>query len=293
MKLVDKISSKKEHVIKYVFKTEDELILEFTYINKNDGKDIICVPSETMCNLGCKFCHCTDYIGKLKVRNVSCVELFDGVEHIYEDVLMRARPRTLLISWMGCGEPMNNTKEIISAMRLIREHYETDVRFAIATCLPKKNWVEFFKFTNAVKENNLNVKIHLSLHYVMDTIRKHWMPAVLDIIPSISAVDFFKKMTGNNIEIHYTLIDGVNDSEQDAILLAELIKDKDFNVKFLFYSEREIIEGKPSPKERVKLFEKHFETYNIKSEYYIPPGLSISTSCGQFAFENFIKYKDS
>ena len=68
MTLIEIIKSEYDSTLKYIFKTADNLIVEFSYIDKNDGKDIICVPSQTMCNLACKFCHTTDYIGKTNNR---------------------------------------------------------------------------------------------------------------------------------------------------------------------------------------------------------------------------------
>lgn len=54
MRLIEKIFSKTDNAIKFIFKTQDNFIVEITYIDKNDGKDILCIPCQTMCNLGCK-----------------------------------------------------------------------------------------------------------------------------------------------------------------------------------------------------------------------------------------------
>ena len=84
MNFIKKVHSSKDSTVKYIFKTLDNLIVEFSYINKDDGKDIICIPSQTMCNIGCKFCHTTEYIGKIKTRNLSHTEIVHGVEYILE-----------------------------------------------------------------------------------------------------------------------------------------------------------------------------------------------------------------
>jgi len=73
--------------IKYIFYTEDKLVIEFSYIDKDDGKDIICVPSQTMCNIGCKFCHTTDYIGKIKTRNLTKEEIVAGIDYMYQHMM--------------------------------------------------------------------------------------------------------------------------------------------------------------------------------------------------------------
>lgn len=294
MHWLNTVVSSDKSTTKYIFQTfDDNLIVEFSYINKNDGKDIICLPSQTMCNLGCKFCHTLEYIGKIKIRNLSENEMFFGVDYIIESENIKSNSRTLLISFMGCGEPLLNVGNICDFMSVLKNYIDGTsipyIRFAIATSIPKYKWEEFFKLTHYINKNNLPVKIHLSLHYTMDIIRKDWMPNSLDIIPSLGAVDFYRKLTGNNVEIHYTLIEGINDSEQDAILLSSFLKDKSFNVKFLFFNEKESLNYHASNKDKIKIFRKYFDMYNIPFEYYIPPGLDIGASCGQFLLDYYTK----
>ena len=299
MRFIEKINSKTDNAIKFIFKTEDKSIVEITYINKNDGKDILCFPCQTMCNLACKFCHTTDYIGKIKGRNLTSSELIDSFWMILndEELSLQKNQRTLLISIMGCGEPLYNVDHLVDMMTYIKTIGERDlgipyIRFAIATSLPKAKWENFFRLTQLIIDKKLPVKIHLSLHYTFDLIRKEWMPAALDIIPSISAVDFYRKITGNAVEIHYTLIDGVNDTEQDAILLSTFFKGKDINIKFLFFNEKESLNYHASNKDKIKVFRKHLDLNNIPHEYYTPPAIDIGGSCGQFLMETYLKYEN-
>lgn len=294
------IKSKLDNTLKYIMKTKEGFIVEFSYIDKNDGKDIICVPSQTMCMLGCKFCHTSDYIGKIKVQNLTDEEIKYGIRYIFNDLNLAKYHRVLLISFMGCGEPIYNEENIVLAMKDMRNEYmnlnddmETQlvplIRFAVATSLPDYGWQRFFEFTKSLwPHDELPIKLHLSLHYTIDSIRKEWMPQAMNIIPSLAAADFFKKYTGNDVEIHYALIEGVNDTEQDAILLAEYLKDKDFNVKFLFYNEKPTLDAHASPKTKLNTFRKHLDKYGIKHEYYIPPGLDIGASCGQFLMDYYL-----
>ena len=295
MKFIKIVKSKLDSTIKYIFKTEDNLIVEFSYINKDDGKDIICVSCQTMCNIGCKFCHTTDYIGKIKLRSLYHSEMVDGVEYIYKDLKLAEHHRVLLISYMGCGEPILNVENVIESMLKIKNmdcNESSLTRFAIATSIPENHWLDFFKMTNLINEYKLPVKIHLSLHYTMDIIRKEWMPRALDIMPSLSAVDFYKKVTGNAVEIHYALIEGVNDTEQDAILLTNFLKGRDINIKFLFYNEKSTLDAKASNKEKLKIFKKYFNSAGIYHEYYVPPGKDVGSSCGSFLMDYYLEQND-
>jgi 23S rRNA (adenine2503-C2)-methyltransferase len=222
--------------------------------------------------------------------------MVDGIDYVCIDQKLPENNRVLLISFMGCGEPILNVEGVLDTMSHLQSKQQKGelnvpyIRFAIATSIPKYKWEEFFKLTHGIHDRELPVKLHLSLHYTIDALRKEWMPAALDIIPSLSAADFYKKVTGNSVEIHYALIDGVNDTEQDAILLSTFLKDKDMNVKFLFYNERPTINAHASAKDKLNIFRRYFDKYNIKHEYYIPPGLSIGASCGAFLMDYYLEH---
>jgi 23S rRNA (adenine2503-C2)-methyltransferase len=286
MILLSTIKSKLDETTKFIFKTDTGYVVEFSYINKSDGKDIICVPSQTMCNMGCKFCHTTDYIGKIPALNLAGQTIYRGIKYIVE--ALELNQEVLLISYMGCGEPLCNVAEIVWSMNAVKNEYsDRYVRFAVATCIPKSNWLDFFKFITAIRD--LPVKLHLSLHYTIDSHRQEWMPRSLDILPSLSAVDYYKKFTGNPVEIHYTLIEGVNDTEQDAILLSNFLKDKDINVKFLFFNKKDSLKAEASPRTKLTTFRRYLDKYSIQHEYYIPPGLDIGASCGQFLLDYYME----
>ena len=294
MKLLEKIHSKNDNTIKYIFTTQDNLIIELSYINKDDGKDIICVPTQTSCKMKCKFCHITDFTDKLINRNLTVQEIKEAVDNVYNDLNLSLNPKPLLISYMGCGEPLLNYKQVKDSMLSLRTEYQDIkvplIRFAISISLPEFAWINFFELTNEIHKEKLLVKMHLSLHYTIDSLRKDWMPNSLSILPSLVALEYYKKITNNSVEIHYTLIDGVNDTEQDAILLSEFLNNRDIPVKFLFYNEKPTIEFHASSKEKLSLFKRYFDKYNIEYEYYIPPGLDVGASCGQFLMDYYLKY---
>ena len=294
MKLLEKIHSSFDNTIKFIFLTNDNLVTELSYINKEDGKDIVCVPSQTSCKMKCKFCHITDATDVLINRNLESKEIVESLNYIYNDLKLYENPKVLLISYMGCGEPLLNYNNVIESMLELQKIYQDKkvplIRYAIATSLPKFAQLNFFKLADLIHSNKLPVKIHLSLHYTNNITRKEWMPNSLDIEPSIVALEYYRKLTNNSVEIHYTLIDDVNDSEQDAILLTEMLKNRDIPIKFLFYNEKPTLEFHASSRDKLKVFRKHFENNGIKLEYYIPPGLDVGASCGQFLMNYYYKY---
>lgn len=287
LRLKEVVNSTIDNTRKYIFYTVDKLVIEFSYINKNDGKDIICIPSQSFCNLGCKFCHTSDFIGIIKNRNLSSDELLFGIDYIYNDLKLNKNKRILLISVMGLGEILFNIDNLIEVFTNVKNKYDVYTRFSFATSLPKNKYNEFFRFTRLIEKNKLDVKLHLSLHYTNDTLRDKWMSNSLEIKPSLLAVEMYNLITKNPVEIHYTLIDGLNDSIEDAIKLTELIKDKNFNVKFLYYNEKETLEYKHSDLIKVNNFSNLFDKNNISYEYYKPVGYDIFAGCGMLAIENY------
>ena len=281
------VKSNQDNTIKYIFKNDKDFTLEFSFIDKNDSKFIICVPTQTMCNMGCKFCHLTGH--KVKVEDLNWMEINHGIITIISDLKLTGKP--ILISFMGCGEPIVNHRAVLDVMThltLTSERLNLKFRFGLATSLPKKYLKNFFELANEVYKEKFPLKIHLSLHYTEDEIRKEWMPSSLEIAGSIAALNFYNKLTGNPIEIHYCLIDGVNDTEKDAYYLCDELGVMDVNVKFMFYNEKPDFEFHKSSQEKYNIFKNRLDQFNISSEYYIPPGLDIGASCGQFLMEEYL-----
>lgn len=283
--LLDTIHSKVDKTVKYVIRLDDGLIAEVAYIDKDDGRDIICVGCQTACDCGCKFCHTAEALGKVKNRCLGASEIeglvmFVRNRHRHDD-------RFVLVSYMGCGEPMKNMEAVFNSMWALRVFIGKDTRFAVATLLPESHWHKFFKFTGRVKTEKMPVKVHLSLHFTSDEIRKRWMPCALPINPAMTALSFYRQMTENPVELHYALIDGVNDSESDSSALTDLALRHNAPVKILRYNPRDI---QHVPSNRVNEFLHEMRVRQAEVEYYEPPGIDVGASCGQFLLDYYYRY---
>jgi len=287
MNLIEKVHSKVDSTIKYIFESNDD-ILEFSYINKNDGKDIIVVPSQTGCNLGCKFCFLTG--SNIPVRNITQAELSYGVFYIIENLKLfsTCSDRTLLISFMGCGEPLYSINKVIETMISARDQYSSrykTVRFALASLIPTRYL--FLRFQDEIIKNKLKCKFHYSLHTTNEILRKELMPGAS--IQSLDLVNNYINETGNHAEIHYSLMRGVNDSKEEALKLIQLLENTKIGIKILKLSE------KPEKQLISSIFKDKFITLLKSSlprvEYYEPPGNDVGASCGQFLLNYYTKDK--
>jgi 23S rRNA (adenine2503-C2)-methyltransferase len=287
MKLVETLRSKKDRTVKQVFLSQED-VLEFSYLNKGDGKDIVVVPTQTACNLGCKFCFLTGL--DLPVRNLRPDEMIDGIK--YSVITFHDDNEILLISFMGCGEPLLNPEKTAKTMSSLSSVYFCDdynlIRFAVASLIPSRH--SFIKFKDLIIKNNLHqlVKFHYSLHTTDLSLRKRLMPAAIPSTEGIELLKMYKDETKNDVEIHYSLMDLLNDTDQDAKDLSELLKGTGFNVKILKLSEKESVSLKNS--HRVEEFRKILTDNGIENEYYEPPGSDVGASCGQFLLDFYKKY---
>jgi len=293
MRLIKDIASSDESTRKFIFETEGmrNLILEFSYIDNGSGKNIICVPTQTMCNMGCKFCHASDFISKVWIRPVLWTELSDGIHTVIEAMGIRDSERTLLISYMGCGEPLTNVENIVTSMRHIMDRSDIygpgEKRFAIATMMPKNTLCNMLELTSQAMKHELPLKMHLSLHYTEDKTRQEYMPAASDIYTSMLAMQMYREATGNAVEIHYSLMSGINDTGQDISRLIQLVEGTGFNVKFLYHNTKKDVDWGNTTPETIQAFMKALKSRGIDTEFYIPPGLDIGASCGQFLMERY------
>lgn len=278
VKLLTEIKSKTNNVIKYVFELQDGAVMEVSVINKGDGKWSICLPTHTACNMGCRFCLMTEIA--IPSRPLSYQEMIDVIR--YSVLYGPFNVPTLLISFMGCGEPLLNAANVIRVMEKAnawRNEKFSNIRFAIATMLPRAWMLD--EFAHEVSRFALNVKVHLSLHATTPDTRRYLVPSSkASPAEGIAALKRYRDATGNRVEIHYTLIGGVNDSFKDADLLSDLLRGTGITVCCIQFNE-----GADKYLYRsvnTERFRNLLHANGIESESYMPTGADIGASCGQF-----------
>lgn len=273
-------ASSVDDVTKYVFDLEGQAV-EYVGLTNHGGKDVVCVPSQSGCRMGCKFCHLTAR-PKQTVRAVDPVLSAAAVRHVVAD---RGRPetnRTLLISFMGMGEPLLDPEAVGWLAGYVqtdhREIYDK-VRFGLATIVPK---VELLRdLTSVVLERELDLKLHWSLHHPDSEQRAKLMPGAEDLYKAATAVNFYRESTGNDVEVHYTLFDG-NDDDWSCRVLISILQAYDFPIKFLRFSERPDKAVCAITEERRRAFVDRVRQAGVRTEEYTPPGADILGACGEF-----------
>lgn len=267
--IVDKKEGK--DVIKYLFKLEDNRFVE-AVLMKHDYGNSICVSSQVGCNMSCAFCES----GRLKkIRNLCVHEMVLQILNIEEDLGIRITHVVL----MGIGEPFDNYDNVMNFVDIINSGKGIDIgarHITISTCgvVPKIK-----EFMNNGKQINLAI----SLHAPNNEIRSKLMPInkaypLEELMPVLK--EYIKK-TNRRLTFEYILLDGINDTKECALELANLVKGMNAYVNLIPYNETSHIEFKRSNESKIMAFydilKKNKTSVTIRREF----GGTVDAACGQ------------
>ena len=256
-------------VKKYLFELIDGNFVEAVLMEHDYGKSV-CVSSEVGCNMGCKFCES----GRLKkVRGLETYEMVEQILLIEEDI----HDKINSVVVMGIGEPFDNYDNVINFVKIINHAKGLAIgsrHITISTCglVPKID--EFADFP-------LQVNLAISLHAPNDEIRNKIMPInkVYNISKLMTSLKNYIAKTNRRVTIEYVMLNMVNDSKDDAIELAHLLRGMNVYVNLIPYNETNNLEFKKS--ERIKEFKDTLTKEGINVTVRKEFGDSISAACGQ------------
>ena len=268
-----KMKRKQESALtnKYLFELIDGNFIE-AVLMKHDYGLSICVSSEVGCNMGCAFCES----GRLKkVRNLETYEIVEQILLIEED--LNERIDSVVI--MGIGEPFDNYDNIISFIKIINDPFGLAIgarHITVSTCglIPKIK--EFSSL-------DLQVNLAISLHAPNNDLRSKIMPVnkAYPLEDLIKALKGYINKTNRRVTIEYVMLKEVNDSVENALELAHLLKGMNVYVNLIPYNETSHIEFKKSDKSQILKFydtlKKNKINVTIRKEF----GKQIDAACGQ------------
>jgi 23S rRNA (adenine2503-C2)-methyltransferase len=191
-----------------------EAVLMPTY---RPGVTAGCVSSQIGCAMGCDFCASTK--NGLE-RNLTAAEIVEQFLRLREQSLTSSRRLRTLV-FMGMGEPLHNLDHVIPAIERIAHPDMGGLGWRQVTV----STVGIVPGIDRLADSALNVHLALSLHAPDDATRAKIIPAnrrypVADIVAAAKRYD---ARTGRVVNIEYTLLGGVNDSIEQAHLLADLL----------------------------------------------------------------------
>ncbi|MBI5025307.1 MAG: 23S rRNA (adenine(2503)-C(2))-methyltransferase RlmN [Nitrospirae bacterium] len=232
----------------------------------------LCVSSQVGCALGCKFC----LTGKLGLkRNLKALEIVDQVISVQR--LIEPRKITNIV-FMGMGEPLANFDEVVEALkRLVTMLGFSRRKITLSTCgIPTK--------ILQLPEKAPAVNLAVSLNATTDKIRDSIMPInrIYPIKKLLDACRNFPLQPGRIITFEYVLIDNINDTVEDAIRLAKLLKGMRCKINLIpFNPVPDCVSGRRPSDEKVLNFQKILIDKNMTVIIRKSKGADIGAACGQ------------
>ena len=273
---IHKEQRSKDGTIKLLLELEDGDKVETVLMRYNYG-NAVCVSSEVGCNMGCAFCAS----GLLKKKRELLVSEMIGQVLVIDDILKAEgnNERVTHVVVMGTGEPFDDYENVIDFIRILNHPVGLAIgarNITVSTCgiVPK--------IYDYAKEG-LQINLAISLHAPSDEIRKKIMPISFKYPMNelMEAVKYYEKNAGRRVTFEYILLNGINDSKEDAKKLAKLIKGTLAYVNLIPYNSVDENKYKRSDDKSVRDFMDTLIKCGVNATIRREFGSDIDAACGQ------------
>jgi len=270
--------SRDRNSLKASITLSDGLKIETVLLRHDDGRNTVCVSSQVGCALGCLFCA----TGKMGFkRNLTSDEIVEQV--LFWSRLLKPRGEKVTnLVFMGMGEPFLNYANVMAAIKILNSADGLNIgarHISLST-------IGVSEGIRKLAEEKLQLNLALSLHAPSDRLRAEIIPynGANSIKNLIKDINYYLGQTGRRLMIEYLMIDGFNDSPEQALELAELLKKIEpalFFVNLIAYNPT--AEFKPSNSRAIFAFKKILRDQKIDVTERFRFGQDIQAACGQLA----------
>lgn len=268
---VDSLHSQTDGTIKYLFRLMDDRVIESVLMKYHHGNSV-CISSQVGCNMACRFC--ASAIGG-KERDLLPSEMLEQIYRI--QALSGERVSNIVV--MGTGEPLDNYDNLIRFIRLITDPGGLNISaraITVSTCGIPDRIRDF-------ADEELPVTLALSLHAPNNELRKQLMPvaAKYELKEVLDAFSYYYGKTGRRLTFEYSLVDGVNDGEEQAKELSRLIKGMNCHVNLIPVNPIKERNYRKSESTKIQNFKFILEKNRINVTIRREMGADIDAACGQ------------
>lgn len=256
---------------KYLFLLEDGNVIESVLMRYKHGNSV-CISSQVGCRMGCRFCAST--LDGL-VRGLRPSEMIDQIYKIGQDI----GERISNVVVMGTGEPMDNYDNLLKFITLLTDENGLNIsqrNLTVSTCgiVPRMR---------QLADEKLSITLALSLHASNQKKRLELMPVAnkYDIHDVIDACKYYFDQTGRRVTFEYSLVGGVNDTDEDARELSQLIHGMNCHVNLIPVNpikERDYVQSNAAV---IAAFKNKLEKNGIDVTVRREMGRDIDGACGQ------------
>src|ERR1700716_2042266 len=266
--------------VKYLFKLADARTIETVVMHyeataRSRARTTICVSSQVGCPIGCSFC-ATGQSGF--DRNLSEAEIVDQFLMASRDLGAGQRALTNVV-FMGMGEPMNNYAAVVGAIR--RWARPDTLNFS-----PRRvtvSTIGLVPFIERLRAEGLPVNLAISLHAPDDALRSSMIPVnrKYPIAAIVGAARAHAERTGRRTSYEYVLLQGINDSPEQAQRLATVVGRHLSHINLIPMNPIDGSPLAPPSKTRAQAFQAILQTAGISTTIRTTRGLDIDAACGQ------------
>lgn len=255
----------------------DDSIVETVLIRHRDGRHTLCLSVQVGCALNCAFC-ATGQAGFS--RNLEVNEILEQFFFWSRQLKFENRGETIdNIVFMGMGEPFLNYDNFIKAVYELHNPEKFNIgsrRLSVSTA----GIVEGIKKLSSEK---LQINLAISLHAPLDSLRVQLMPIAnkYSISSILKAVDFYIAKTGRRVMFEYIMLKNINDSDDDALALSQIMRKKLYLVNLIPYNPTGKFQA--STPTRMEKFKEKLEELGVAVTMRHSQGQNINAACGQLA----------
>jgi len=267
----EKFESKLDKSIKYLFHLADGQAVEAVYMEE-EKRRTVCLSTMVGCPLACPYC-ATGAMGFK--RNLSAGEIIDQLLLIQNDLGAKATN----IVFMGMGEPFLNYDNVLKSASILNSELGPEIAARRITISTAGLAPEIRRFA----EEGHRFKLAVSLNGTTDTQRNEMVPInrKYPLRDLLSAIQYYTKLSRRQITFEYILIDGFNDSEQDAKRLISLLAQIPCKINVIPYNENEFLPYKSPSEQKLNNFLKHLYRAPFVVTVRRSKGQDIAAACGQ------------
>ena len=267
--VVTRLISEDDGTNKFLFRLHDGNVIESVLMKYKHGNSV-CISSQVGCRMGCAFCAST-IAGK--VRDLRPSELLDQVLFTQLDSGLPVSNIVL----MGIGEPLDNMDNVLRFLELVNSPHGMNIgmrHISLSTC-------GVVPGIDALAERQLQLTLSVSLHAPDSETRSRIMPVnrAYDVETLFAACHRYFQKTGRRISFEYAMIDGVNDHDWQAELIAKKLKGMPGHVNLIPLND--VVESPYKPSRRIGAFQQKLESLGVTATVRRSLGGDIDASCGQ------------
>ena len=265
----------KDGSIKYLMELNDGAVVESVWM-PSDSRKTLCLSTQVGCRLNCSFC-LTASLG-LK-RNLTAGEIIG--QHIAINEELEEKDQITNVVFMGMGEPLDNYVPVVNALRIMTSPEAMKVSTRKVT-VSTSGLVDKIK---AFQEENLHINLAISLN-ASDNATRDWLMPINKKYPIEVLIDCLKKYPlkpQRRHTIEYVLLEGINDSDEDAERLAKWLQGVPCKINLIPFNFFDSSEYRPPSENRVLDFQNYLMKRNFSAFIRKNRATDILGACGQLA----------